>query len=83
MALSVSTASIEQSFSELKLIKSRLCSCLSDSNLEYLIKMAIEGAQLTDVDFDGILDILNRKIDVFCFNFVVSYLLLLLLCIKL
>ena len=79
-----STASVERLFSEMKVIKPHLQvrSRLSDSNLEHLMKTAIEGPRLTDVDFDGILDISkqrNRRSD--SFNFVVSYLLLLLLCI--
>ena len=57
MALPISTASVEWSFSEMKLIKSRLCSRLSVSNLEHLMKIVIEGPELTDVEFDGILDI--------------------------
>ena len=74
MALPVCIVSVERSFSEMKLIKSHLrtCSRLSDSNLEHLMKIAIEGPELTVVDFDGILGILNRRIDIFCFIFVVS-----------
>ena len=65
MALPIGTASVERSFSQVKLIKTRLRSRLSDSNLEHLMKIAIEGPQLTDVDFDGILGIFkqtNRRI---------------------
>ena len=51
MALPVSTATIERTFSQMKLIKTRLSNCLSDSNLEHLM-----------MDFNEILDILNRKI---------------------
>ena len=61
MALPVGTASVERSFSQMKLIKTRLCSRLSHSNLEHLMKIAIEGPQLTDVDFDEILDIFKQK----------------------
>ena len=46
MALPVSTASVERSFSEMKLIKTHLHSCLSDSNLEHFMKIAIEGPEL-------------------------------------
>ena len=70
MALPVGTASVERSFSQMKLIKTCLRSHLSDSNLEHLMKIAIKGPQLTDVDFDGISIFLNRKIDVFHFNLV-------------
>ena len=41
----------------MKLIKNCLRSRLSDSNLEYLMKISIEGPPLTDVDFNAILDI--------------------------
>ena len=34
----------------------------------------IEGPQLTDVDLDRILDIVNREIDIFCFNFYIQLL---------
>ena len=37
------------------------------------MKIAIEGPQLADIDFDGILDILKRKIDVFCCKLVTCY----------
>ena len=40
----------------LKLIKPRLHSHLADSNLEHLMKVAIEGPPLKDVDFIGILN---------------------------
>ena len=72
MALPVGTATVEWSFSQMKLIKTRLCSRLSQSHLEHLLKIAIEGPQLTDVDFDETLDILKENIDVFCFNLVTS-----------
>ena len=62
MALPVGTASVERSFSQMKLIKTRLRSCLSDLNLEHLMKIAIEGPQLTEVDFDAIFKQKNRRI---------------------
>ena len=61
LALPVSTASVERSFSQMKLIKTRLRSRLSDMNLEHLMKIAIEGPPLTDVDFSEILDIFKLK----------------------
>ena len=61
MALPVGTATVERSFSQMKLIKMHLRSHLSHSNLEHLMKKAIEGPQLADVDFDGILDIFKEK----------------------
>ena len=61
MALPVGTTSVEQSFSKMKLLKSRLRSRLSDSNFEHLMKIPIEGPQLTNVNFDGILDIFKQQ----------------------
>ena len=43
MALTVGTASVERFFSQMKLIKTRLRSRLSDLNLEHLMKIAIKG----------------------------------------
>ena len=57
LALHVSAASVEQSFSQMKLIKSLF---LSDMNSEHLIKIAIEVPPLTDVDFSEILKIFKR-----------------------
>ena len=61
MALPVGTASVERSFSQMKLIKTRLRSRLSDLNLEHLMKIAIEGPPLTDIDFEEILSIFKEK----------------------
>ncbi len=61
MALPVGTATVERSFSQMKLIKTLLRSRLSDSNLEHLMKISIEGPPLTDVDFNAILDIFKQK----------------------
>ena len=69
MALPVSTATVERTFSQMELIKTYLRNRLSDSNLEHLMKIAIEGPSISKMDFNKILDILNRKIDVFCCNY--------------
>ena len=61
MALPVSTATVERTFSQMKLIKTRLRNRLSDSNLEHLIKIAIEGPSISNVDFNEILDIFKQK----------------------
>ena len=61
MALAIDTATVERSFSQMKLIKTRLRSRLPDSNLEHLMKISIEGPSLTDVDFNAILDIFKEK----------------------
>ena len=61
MALPVSTATVERMFSQMKLIKTRLRNRLSDSNLEHLMKIAIEGPNISNVDFNEILDIFKQK----------------------
>ena len=61
LALPISTATVEQSFNQMKLNKTRLHSHLSDMNMEHLIKIAIEGPPLTDVDFSEILKIFKQK----------------------
>ena len=65
MTLLVGTATVERSFSYLKMIKSRLRSRLSDENLDRLLRIAIEGSELENVNFEEVLDILkltNRRI---------------------
>ena len=58
----VATASVERSFSQIKLIKTRLRSSLSDTSLSHLMKIAIETEdKLTDSDLETIVDIWNRK----------------------
>ena len=61
MALPVSTATVERTFSQMKLIKTRLRNRLSDSNLEHLMKIVIEGPSISNVDFNEILDIFKQK----------------------
>ena len=62
LTLPVSTASVERSFSQMKLIKTRLRNCLSDSSLSNLMKIAIESPDiLSEDDLDAIIDIWNRK----------------------
>ncbi len=62
LTIPVTTASVERSFSQMKLIKTRLRSCLKDSNLSYLMKIAIETSdKLTDSELEGIVDIWSRK----------------------
>ncbi len=61
LSLPVGTASVERSFSQMKLIKTRLRSRLNDSNLARLMRIAIEGPQLEDVNFCEILDIFKEK----------------------
>ena len=56
------TASVERSFSQMKLIKTRLRSSLNDKSLSNLMKIALESAvELTDSHLEEIVDVWNRK----------------------
>ena len=62
LSIPVSTASVERSFSQMKLIKSRLRSSLSNTSLSHLMKIAIESpAELTDIELEGIVDVWKKK----------------------
>ena len=62
LSIPVATAFVERIFSQMKLIKTRLRSSLSDSSLSCLMKIAIETEDnLTDSDLEMIVDIWNRK----------------------
>jgi len=53
MSLPVGTSSVE-SFSKMKMIKTRIRNRLSEKRLSYLMKISIESPQkLTDEDLDG------------------------------
>ena len=45
----------------MKLVKTRLQNRITDDNLARLMRIAIEGPELTAVDFDNILDIFKEK----------------------
>ena len=62
LTIPVGTASVERSFSQMKLIKTRLRNHLGDTNLSHLMKIAIESPHtLSDEDLEQIIDIWNRK----------------------
>ena len=62
LSIPVSTASVERSFSQMKLIKTQLRSCLSVKSLSNLMKIAIESPdQLTDQDLEQVIDTWQRK----------------------
>ena len=62
LTIPVSTASVERSFSQMKLIKTRLRSSLSDKSLSNLMKIAIESpTELSNSNLEEIVDIWNRK----------------------
>ena len=48
------TATVECSISQMKLVKTRLCNRLSDNTLPKLLRIAIEGPELSTVDFTAI-----------------------------
>ena len=43
LSILVATASVERSFSQMKLVKRKLCSSLKDTSLSHLITIAIES----------------------------------------
>ena len=56
------TASVERSFSQIKMIKTRLRNSLGDTNLSHLMKIVIEPPQsLSDEELQQIVDIWNRN----------------------
>ena len=61
LALPVGTATVERSFSQMKLVKSRLRNRINDINLSRLMRIAIEGPELSSVDFSEVLDIFKEK----------------------
>ncbi len=61
LALPVGTATVERSFSHMKMIKTRLRNRLFDENLTHLMRIAIEGPDLSEVNFSEILDIFKEK----------------------
>ena len=62
LSIPVATASVERSFSQMKLIKTRLRSSLNDKSLSHLMKIAIESpAELTDSHLEEIVNVWNRK----------------------
>ena len=62
LSIPVSTASVEKSFSQMKLLKTRLRNRLSDSSLLHLMKIAIESPdKLSDSDTEEIVNVWNRK----------------------
>ena len=60
--LLVATASVERSFSQMKMIKTRLRNRIGESSLSSLMRIAIESPEkLSDNDLENIVDIWNRK----------------------
>ena len=62
LSIPVTTASVERSFSQMKLIKTRLRNRIGEKSLSYLMKIAIESpAKLTDEDLENIIDVWKRQ----------------------
>ena len=62
LSIPASTASVERSFSQMKLPKTRLQNRLSDSSLLHLMKIAIKSPdKLSDSDTEEIVNVWNRK----------------------
>ena len=62
LSISISTASAEQSFSDMKLIKNRLGNRLTELSLSNLMKIVIESPEkLTASYLEEIVDVWNRK----------------------
>ena len=51
LALPIGIASVERSFSHLKMIKARLCSRLSDCSVAQLMRRTIGGPEIDAVEF--------------------------------
>ena len=62
LTIPIGTASVEQSFSQMKMIETRRRSRLGEKSLSHLIKIAIESPEkLSDCDLESIVDIWQRK----------------------
>ena len=61
LALPVATATVECSFSQMKIVKTHLRNRLSDINLARLMRIVIEGPELTSVNFNEILDVFKEQ----------------------
>ena len=62
LTIPVSTTSVERSFSQMKLIKTRLHNALSDRSLSHLVKIAIESPEVpSDSVLDEIVNVWQRK----------------------
>ena len=62
LTIPIGTASVRQSFSQMKMIKTRLRNRLGEKSLSHLMKIAIESPEkLSDSDLENIVDIWYRK----------------------
>ena len=62
LSIPVGTASVERSFSQMKMIKTRFGNCLGKMSLSLLMKIAIESLpKMSDRDLEEVIDVWNRK----------------------
>ena len=62
LSLPIDTASVERSFSQMNLIKTRLRNRIGELSLSHLMKIAIESPEtLSDSDLEEVVTIWNRK----------------------
>ena len=62
LTIPVGIALVERSFSQMKMIKTRLRNRLGDTNLSHLVKIAIESPQTSsDEELEQVVDIWSRK----------------------
>ena len=62
LSIPVTTASVERSFSQMKLIKTCLRSSLNDKSLSNLMKIALESPdELTDSHLEEVVNVWNKK----------------------
>ena len=61
LSLPIGTVSVERSFSQMKIIETRLRNRLSDATVVLLMRIAIEGPDQTAVSFDAILDVFKEN----------------------
>ena len=61
LVLPVGTASVERSFSSMKQIKTRLRNRVNNANLAHLMRIAIEGPDISSVYFDEVLEVFKEK----------------------
>ena len=63
LTLPVETATVErETFSQMKIIKTRPRNRLNDTNPKRLMRIAIEGPEMKLVDFNEVLDVFREKI---------------------
>ena len=63
VCLPVTTASVERSFSHMKMIKTKLRNRLNESSLHHLMMIAIEGPdKLRDKDLEEIMEMWKNKV---------------------